>query len=247
MSEKLCTVLLRRELLSGRNAGRKNSTPEDSRLCFMPSAARCLAAMRRVAVYIISRPTVSVCAIRSSTPKACVLLPAWSRPDARLPLARASNAPVCTGPFEAPMPSSLSAVQNSVVVFKTSGSADQNPGPHDPSLSWRAPGPGATGNCSTIHTKVTGGSGKGKCFTLPNGGRVDTASHVYGEIWSANMIQFYVDDSTPAVFVVIASDLPSGDVWPFSSSADSFFLIMNMAVGGTLGAQTDSAHGSQSR
>jgi hypothetical protein len=26
-----------------------------------------------------------------------------------------------------------------VVVFKTSGSADQNAGPHDPSLSWRAP------------------------------------------------------------------------------------------------------------
>src|ERR1035438_7657192 len=31
MSEKLCTVLLRRELLSGRNAGKKNSTPERSR------------------------------------------------------------------------------------------------------------------------------------------------------------------------------------------------------------------------
>jgi len=139
MSEKLCTVLRRRELLSGRIAGKKNSTPEDSRLCFTPSAAKCLAAMRRVAAYITSRPTVSVCAIRSSTPKACVLPAAWSRPDARLPLARASNAPVCTGPFEAPMPSSLSAVQNSVVVFKTSGSADQNLGPHDPSLSWRAP------------------------------------------------------------------------------------------------------------
>jgi hypothetical protein len=37
------------------------------------------------------------------------------------------------------MPSSLSAAQNSVVVFKTSGSADQNAGPHDPSLSWGAP------------------------------------------------------------------------------------------------------------
>jgi hypothetical protein len=48
----------------------------------------------------------------------------------RLPLARASNAPVCTGPFKAPMPSSLSPAQNSVVVFKTSGSADQNAGPH---------------------------------------------------------------------------------------------------------------------
>ena len=47
------------------------------------------------------------------------------------------------------------------------------------------PGPGATGNCSTIHTKLTGGSGKGKCFTLPNGGQVNTAFHAYGEIWSA--------------------------------------------------------------
>jgi hypothetical protein len=37
--------------------------------------------------------------------------------------------------------------------------------------------------------------------------------------------------------VVTASDLPAGDVWPFSSSADSFFVIMNMALGGTLGAQ----------
>jgi beta-glucanase (GH16 family) len=106
-------------------------------------------------------------------------------------------------------------------------------------------GPGATGNCSTIHTKVTGGSGKGKCFTLPSGEQVDTAFHVYGEIWSANMIQFYLDDPTQPFFVVTASDLPSGDVWPFSSSADPFFLIMNMAVGGTLGAPTDSGTGSQ--
>jgi len=102
------------------------------------------------------------------------------------------------------------------------------------------PGPGATGNCSTIHTKVTGGSGKSKCFTLPSGEQVNTAFHVYGEIWSANMIQFYVDDPTQPFFVVTASDLPSGDVWPFSSSADAFFLITNVAVGGTLGAPTDS-------
>jgi beta-glucanase (GH16 family) len=102
------------------------------------------------------------------------------------------------------------------------------------------PGPGATGNCSTIHTKLTGGSGKGKCFTLPSGEQVDTAFHVYGEIWSANMIQFYVDDATHPFFVVTASDLPAGDVWPFSSSANPFFLITNVAVGGTLGAPTDS-------
>lgn len=107
------------------------------------------------------------------------------------------------------------------------------------------PGPGATGNCSTIHTKLTGGPGTGKCFTLPNGERVDTAFHVYGEIWSANMIQFYLDDPTQPFLVVTASDLLSGDVWPFSSSADAFFLITNIAVGGTLGAPTDSLTGSQ--
>lgn len=102
------------------------------------------------------------------------------------------------------------------------------------------PGPGATGNCSTIHSKVTGGPGVGKCFTLPGGGQVNTAFHTYGEIWSANMVQFYVDDPAKPFFVVTASDLPSGDVWPFSSSADPFFLITNVAVGGTLGAPTDS-------
>lgn len=106
-------------------------------------------------------------------------------------------------------------------------------------------GPGVTGNCSTIHTQVTAGSGKGKCFTFPSGQQVDMAFHVYGQIWSANMIQYYIDDPTQPFFVVTASDLPAGDTWPFSSSANPFFLIMNMAVGGTLGAPTDSTTGSQ--
>lgn len=106
-------------------------------------------------------------------------------------------------------------------------------------------GPGATGNRSTIHTKVTGGSGIGGAYTFPSGQQVDTAFHTYGQIWSANMIQFYVDNPAQPFFVVTASDLPSGDTWPFSSSADPFFIIMNMAVGGTLGAPTDSATGSQ--
>jgi beta-glucanase (GH16 family) len=105
-------------------------------------------------------------------------------------------------------------------------------------------GPGATGNCSTIHTSLTGGSGKGHCFTLPSGGQI-TAFHTYGQIWSANMIQYYIDDPNQPYFVVTASDLPAGDTWPFSSSANPFFLIMNIAVGGTLGAPTDTATASQ--
>src|SRR5579884_441433 len=106
-------------------------------------------------------------------------------------------------------------------------------------------GPGATGNCSTIHTQVTAGSGKGHCFTLPSRQRIDTTFHTYGQIWSANMIQYYIDDPTQPYFVVTASDLPAGDTWPFSSSANPFFIIMNIAVGGTLGNPTDSGTSSQ--
>jgi beta-glucanase (GH16 family) len=109
----------------------------------------------------------------------------------------------------------------------------------------KIPGPGATGNRSTIHTRASADSGIGAEFTFPSGEEVDTAFHVYGQIWSANMIQFYVDDPTKPFFVVTASDLAAGDVWPFSSSANSFFIIMNMAVGGTVGLPVDSATGSQ--
>ena len=107
------------------------------------------------------------------------------------------------------------------------------------------PGPGATGNRSTIHTMITGGSGLGQGFGFPSGQAVNTNFHAYGEIWSANMIQYYVDDPTHPFFVVTASDLPAGDPWPFSSPANPFFIIMNMAVGGTLGTPTDAATSSQ--
>jgi len=100
-------------------------------------------------------------------------------------------------------------------------------------------GPGATGNCSTIHTTITAGSGKGKCFTFPSGQQIDTAFHTYGQIWSANMIQYYIDDPNNPYFVVTASDLPAGDTWPFSSAANPFFIIVNVALGGTLGNPTD--------
>src|SRR5260221_1142260 len=59
------------------------------------------------------------------------------------------------------------------------------------------------------------------------------------------MIQYYIDDPTQPYFVVTASDLPAGDTWPFSKAANPFFIILNIAVGGTLGTPTDSATGSQ--
>src|SRR5215469_12140691 len=93
-------------------------------------------------------------------------------------------------------------------------------------------GPGTNGNRSTIHTAVTGGNGKGGSFTFPSGQQANTAFHTYGVIWSANLMQYYVDDPTKPFFVVTPSDLASNDTWPFNAS---IFLITNVAVGGTLG------------
>lgn len=102
-------------------------------------------------------------------------------------------------------------------------------------------GPGPAGNRSTIHTAATGGPGIGGAYAFPSGQRADTGFYAYGVIWSANMLQFYVSPATGSkmaihpFFIATASDLPSGDTWPFNASA---FLLLNVAVGGTLGGST---------
>jgi beta-glucanase (GH16 family) len=102
-------------------------------------------------------------------------------------------------------------------------------------------GPGPTHNKSTIHTALTGGSGFGSIYSFPSGQQADTTFYAYGVIWSANMLQFYVNPTTtpPApvrpFFIVTTSDLQPGDTWPFN---DSVFLLANVAVGGNLGGST---------
>jgi beta-glucanase (GH16 family) len=96
-------------------------------------------------------------------------------------------------------------------------------------------GPGTGGNRSTIHTALTGGSGIGGNYTFPGGQQANTAFHTYGVIWSANMMQFYVDTPANPFLIKTQSDLSSGDTWPFNAQ---IFLLMNVAVGGTLGGST---------
>ncbi len=98
---------------------------------------------------------------------------------------------------------------------------------------------GPTAIRSTIHGGNSesdcycGGNGIGKNFTFPasdpNRATV-TTFHTYGAIWSANMIQFYVDAPDNVFFVVTASDLRLGFAWQYNHP---FFLILNLAVGGT--------------
>ncbi|MGA7633702.1 MAG: glycoside hydrolase family 16 protein [Terriglobales bacterium] len=93
-------------------------------------------------------------------------------------------------------------------------------------------GPGPGGNKTTVHTALTGGDGIGGLYTFSNGQQADTAFHTYGTIWSANMMQFYIDDPTQPFLIETPSNLPSGDTWAFNAQ---IFLITNIAVGGTLG------------
>jgi beta-glucanase (GH16 family) len=103
--------------------------------------------------------------------------------------------------------------------------------------NWPALGPSV--NKSTIHTAVSGGSGIGMVHNFPSGQQVNTAFHTYGVIWSPYMVQYYIDDPTNPFFVVTASDLQPGDTWPFNGP-NSFYILLNMAVGGTLGGSPDS-------
>jgi beta-glucanase (GH16 family) len=95
-------------------------------------------------------------------------------------------------------------------------------------------GPGPGGDRTTLHTAVTGGSGlqPNGVFAFPSGQANDTAFHTYGTIWSANMMQFYIDNPLQPFYIATTSNLPSGDTWAFNAQ---LFLLANIAVGGTLG------------
>jgi beta-glucanase (GH16 family) len=93
-------------------------------------------------------------------------------------------------------------------------------------------GPGNTGEASTIHTYLTGGDGLSQRYTFPTGQAGNTAFHTYGIIWSPDQVQFFVDDPSKPFYTTTPASLASGDVWPFNQP---IFLILNEAIGGTLG------------
>ncbi|MHB8655474.1 MAG: glycoside hydrolase family 16 protein [Terriglobia bacterium] len=95
-------------------------------------------------------------------------------------------------------------------------------------------GLGPTQIASTLHggnsstNCYCGANGLSKKYTFPNGSDV-TSFHVYGAIWSPNMIQFYVDDPANVFSIRTASDVPAGLQWDFNHA---FFVLTNLAVGG---------------
>jgi beta-glucanase (GH16 family) len=55
--------------------------------------------------------------------------------------------------------------------------------------------------------------------------------HTYGMIWAPGKIQCYVDDPSHPYVTYTPKDLPAGAVWPFD--ATHFFLLLNLAIGGS--------------
>ena len=89
-------------------------------------------------------------------------------------------------------------------------------------------GLGPTKIASSLHQAGTSGEiDRSADYTFPTG--AVTGMHIYGAIWSPNMIQFYVDDPTNVFFVQSASDIGTGQTWGFNHTS---FLLLNLAIGG---------------
>jgi beta-glucanase (GH16 family) len=79
----------------------------------------------------------------------------------------------------------------------------------------------------TVHGPgYSGGASISKTYTLANN-RFDNDFHVFGIEWGENYINYYVDD---VLYNQITPDDVPGE-WVFN---DSFYMILNMAVGGNL-------------
>ena len=85
----------------------------------------------------------------------------------------------------------------------------------------------------TIHSEAYNhgkNTQKGSQITVPD---VASAFHLYAIEWTADQIEFFVDDKL--YYTVQKSTLGSADAqWPFTQP---FFLILNLAVGGNWGGQ----------
>ena len=81
----------------------------------------------------------------------------------------------------------------------------------------------------TIHGPgYSGAEGIGSAYTLPGGARFADDFHVFAVEWETDAIRFYVDDHLYATRT--PAELPTGTTWVYGHP---FFLIMNVAVGGS--------------
>ena len=86
-------------------------------------------------------------------------------------------------------------------------------------------------NYGSIHGAGFIGTKIGTSYDLPDGARFGDAFHVFGILWSPELIKYYVDNPANVYATYTPSSLPKGAVWPFDTG--KFFFILNVAVGGS--------------
>jgi beta-glucanase (GH16 family) len=92
---------------------------------------------------------------------------------------------------------------------------------------------------SIVHGSVhgpgySGGSAVSRTFMLPSPSRFSDDFHLFAITWAARTIAFEVDGT--AYHTVTPASLPPGAAWVFDNP---FFLILNVAVGGTFPGDPD--------
>ena len=90
----------------------------------------------------------------------------------------------------------------------------------------------------SLHGPSTSGSTSEltSVFTLPAGQKFADDFHLYAVEWEPGVIRFYADTNLYATFA--QSHWPSGGTWVFDHS---FFILLNVAVGGTWPGSPDRA------
>lgn len=87
-------------------------------------------------------------------------------------------------------------------------------------------GPNTTS--STVHGPgYSGAHGIGAHDTFPASGRIDEY-HIYGLLWSPNLLQFYRDTPDNIFLTLTPTSLPPNTRWVFDHP---FFPILNLAIG----------------
>lgn len=84
---------------------------------------------------------------------------------------------------------------------------------------------------AAIHTPSSSGATENTMTTTVD--NVSSTFHIYSVNWSENEISFLVDDK---IYYTYKPDVKNAETWPFDSEQ---FIILNIAMGGTLGGEID--------
>ena len=82
----------------------------------------------------------------------------------------------------------------------------------------------------------SGGSALTAAYTLPNGQKFSGDFHIFSVVWSPQSVEFFVDGNSYEK--VAATSIPAGTQWVFNKP---FFLLLNVAVGGSWPGYPDSS------